>query len=135
MIHTWMVLYSCIKVAKLTVLWLYAKHSDKYHIYRNKSLEFPNSKQEKRLLKIFKRLILNEEKFIQIMKCLFPFHFTLSLPKIKIGQKSYVLSCQTDLHYWIRHLNTSLKCVQTLSAMVPLQFLFPTDLQCSVILR
>ena len=46
-----MVLYSCIKVAMLAVLWLYAKHSDKYHTYRNKSLELPNSKQEKRLLK------------------------------------------------------------------------------------
>ena len=46
-----MVLYSCIKVAMLAVLWLYAKHSDKYHIYRNKSLELLNSKQEKRLLK------------------------------------------------------------------------------------
>ena len=105
MIHTWMVLYSCIKVAMLTVLWLYTKHSDKYHIYRNKSLELPNSKQEKRLLKNFKCLILNEENFIQIMKCFFPFHFTHSLPKIKIGQKSYLLSCQIDLYYWIRHLN------------------------------
>lgn len=132
-IHTWMVLYSCIKVAMLTVLWLHTKHS-KYHIYRNKSLELPNSKQ-KRLLKIFKCLILNEEKFMQIMKCFFPFHFTHSLPKIKIGQKSYLLSCWTDLYYWIRYLNTSLKCVQMLSVTVPLQFLFPTDFHCSVILR
>lgn len=47
MIHTW--IYSCIKVAMLTVLWLYTEHSDKYHIYRNESLELPNSKQEKKV--------------------------------------------------------------------------------------
>lgn len=133
MIHTW--IYSCIKVAMLTVLWLYTKHSDKYHIYRNKSQNFPIQNKKKRLLKIFKCLILNEEKFIQIMKCFFPFHLTHSLPKIKIGQKSYLLSCQIDLYYWSRHLKKSLKCLQMLSAMVPLQFLFPTDLQCSVILK